>query len=332
MLSPTFVPWDVGHPLYTYGSICVIALIIWQLKKSLQEFRLGPNRSCCRCHRRLKQRSRDRTSRAGRTYQEEAEKLRNLLSVMKSQGWLPQEGSVRRILCADPCCKVCNAVALEIQQLLVGENNKISPTLLEPSQGSSCSEMFSMSSMSFEQRQELGSQSSREFSMATVTLTLSQLTDQKSLPQSAAQSTNAVSIQDYWADHLQRGQGFQVAGVSQDAGALSSSSLEEPGVSLNQQERKNNNSKFVSKEDQEAPEDGLANKMKLFLHWINPEVKDQSHEKSTLLSKTETVAKTSTREVKKSPTPTKDPVGRANLEKTTEDPRPSLPFCDTPSA
>ncbi|KAL2781728.1 protein FAM205C isoform b [Daubentonia madagascariensis] len=200
MLSPTFVPWDVGHPLYTYGSICVIALIIWQLKKSLQEFRLGPNRSCCRCHRRLKQRSRDRTSRAGRTYQEEAEKLRNLLSVMKSQGWLPQEGSVRRILCADPCCKVCNAVALEIQQLLV------------------------------------------------------------------------------------------------------------------------------------APEDGLANKMKLFLHWINPEVKDQSHEKSTLLSKTETVAKTSTREVKKSPTPTKDPVGRANLEKTTEDPRPSLPFCDTPSA
>uniref|UniRef100_A0A8C8YQE3 SPATA31-like domain-containing protein n=1 Tax=Prolemur simus TaxID=1328070 RepID=A0A8C8YQE3_PROSS len=118
MLSPTFVPWDVGHPLYTCGSICVIALIIWKFKKSLQGLRLGPNRTCCRCHRRLKQSSRDRTSTAGRTCQEEAKKLRNLLSVMKSQGWLPQEGCVRRILCADPCCKICNAVALEIQQLL----------------------------------------------------------------------------------------------------------------------------------------------------------------------------------------------------------------------
>ncbi|XP_069328234.1 protein SPATA31F3 [Eulemur rufifrons] len=200
MLSPTFVLWDVGHPLYTCGSICVIALIIWKFKKSLQALRLGPNRTCCRCHRRLKQSSRDRTSTAGRTYQEEAKKLRNLLSVMKSQGWLPQEGCVRRILCADPCCKICNAVALEIQQLLV------------------------------------------------------------------------------------------------------------------------------------SPKAGLGNMMKFFLHWINPEVKDQSHEKSTLISETETVAKASTGEAEKSPTPTKDPVGRANLVKTTEKPRPSLPFCDTPSA
>ncbi|XP_046523247.1 protein FAM205C-like isoform X2 [Equus quagga] len=34
------------------------------------------------------------------------------------QGWLPEEGSVRWLLCADPSCPVCNAVALEIQQLL----------------------------------------------------------------------------------------------------------------------------------------------------------------------------------------------------------------------
>ncbi|XP_012625541.1 protein SPATA31F3 [Microcebus murinus] len=331
MLSPTFVLWDVGYPFYTCGSICIIALIMWRLKKSVQELRLGPNRSSCRCHRRLKQSSRDRTSRAGRTYQEEAEKLQNLLSVMKSQGWLPQEGSVRRILCADPCCKICNAVALEIQQLLMCENKQISPTSLTPSQGSSCSEILSASSVSFEQHQELGAQSSRELSMTTLRLTLSKVPDQKSLTSSAAQSTNAVSVQDNWADHLQRGQGFQVAGVSQDAGSLSSSSLKKPGVPLNQLERKNN-SKSVSKVDKEAPEVGLGNTMKFLLHWINPEVKDQSHEKSTLISDTETVAKASTKEAEKSPAPTKDPVGRAKLEKTTEKPKPSLPFCNTPSA
>ncbi|XP_035552589.1 protein FAM205C [Canis lupus dingo] len=50
--------------------------------------------------------------------QEEADKPWELLCVMKSQGWLPKEGSVRWLLCADPSCPICNAVALEIQQLL----------------------------------------------------------------------------------------------------------------------------------------------------------------------------------------------------------------------
>uniref|UniRef100_A0A2K6GU62 SPATA31-like domain-containing protein n=1 Tax=Propithecus coquereli TaxID=379532 RepID=A0A2K6GU62_PROCO len=321
MVSPTFVPWDVGHPLYTYGSICIIALIIWRLKKSLQELRLGPNRSCCQCHRRLKQSPRTCRTREGQCHSI----INGFLIFLPSQGWLPQEGSVRRILCADSGCQTCNAVALEIQQLLVCENNQISPTLLGPSQGSSCSEILSVSSVSFEQRQELGSQSSRELSMATLTLTLSKVTDQKSLNPLAVQSTNAVTIQDYRADPLQRGQGFQVAGMSPDAGTLSSSSLEKPGVPLNQQERKKNNSKFVSK-GKEDPKVGLGNTIKFLLHWINPEVKDQNHEKSTVISETEAVAKASTRGAEKSPTPTKDLVGRANLEKTTENPRPSLPF------
>ncbi|XP_038538553.1 protein FAM205C-like isoform X1 [Canis lupus familiaris] len=55
---------------------------------------------------------------ARRFCQEEADKPWELLCVMKSQGWLPKEGSVRRLLCADPSCPICNAVALEIQQLL----------------------------------------------------------------------------------------------------------------------------------------------------------------------------------------------------------------------
>ncbi|TKC47796.1 hypothetical protein EI555_005074 [Monodon monoceros] len=71
-------------------------------------------------HRRVKQRAKDKTSRARRFSREEAEKPWELLSVMRSQGWLPQEGSVRQILCTGPCCQTCNAVALEIQQLLSG--------------------------------------------------------------------------------------------------------------------------------------------------------------------------------------------------------------------
>ena len=48
MLSPTFILWDVGYPFYTYGSILIIALIIWQVRKNHRDLRVGPNRSCCR--------------------------------------------------------------------------------------------------------------------------------------------------------------------------------------------------------------------------------------------------------------------------------------------
>ncbi|XP_045324581.1 protein FAM205C isoform X4 [Leopardus geoffroyi] len=234
MLSPTFILWDVGYPLYAYGSIIIIALIIWQVKKSHQEFRLGPNRSCCRRHRRVKQRAKDRTSRARRLSREEAEKPWELLSVMKSQGWLPKEGSVRRLLCADPSCPICNAVALEIQQLL--------------------------------------------------------------------------------------------ADVPWDAGALSSSSLEEPRTPVIQQDKRKSHSEGVLKK-QEAAETCLGNKMKLFPHWINPEVKGQGH-KESILSKDETVANTMTKKVEKSPPSTKHPVRGAKWEKKTEE--EGITFFDVP--
>nr|KAF6433367.1 family with sequence similarity 205 member C [Molossus molossus] len=118
MLSPTFVLWEIGYPLYTYGSIIIIALIIWQAKKNHQELKLGPNKSCCRHQRRVKQRAKDKTSRARRHSCKETEKPWELLSVMKSQSWFPQEGNVRRLLCADTSCLICNAMALEIKQLL----------------------------------------------------------------------------------------------------------------------------------------------------------------------------------------------------------------------
>ncbi|EHH57290.1 hypothetical protein EGM_06886, partial [Macaca fascicularis] len=240
MLSPTFVLWDVGYPLYTYGSIFIIILIIWQVKRSHHELSSEPKRSCCRRHQKVRQRARDAASTVRRRSQEEAEKPQKLLSIIKSQGWLPPEGSVRRILCADPCCQICNSVALEIQQLLAGENNQISLTLSGPLQGSSCLEMLSMSSMSLDECLEFRSWHTRELSLASVTPTLSQLTDQKSLTQSAAQSTYADGIQDYWADHLQLGQEFQVPDVLRGPNTMASLRFEEPRAPLNQEMMQSN--------------------------------------------------------------------------------------------
>ncbi|XP_042637743.1 protein FAM205A-like [Orycteropus afer afer] len=114
MLSPSLVPWDIGCPLYTYASIFIIILIIWQVKRSHHGLKLEPRKSGCRRRQRARHRARDAASRARRASRKEAEKPWELLSVMKSQGWLPQEGHVRRLLCADPCCHICNDMALEI--------------------------------------------------------------------------------------------------------------------------------------------------------------------------------------------------------------------------
>uniref|UniRef100_A0A2K6T374 SPATA31 subfamily F member 1 n=1 Tax=Saimiri boliviensis boliviensis TaxID=39432 RepID=A0A2K6T374_SAIBB len=245
MLSPTFVLWDVGYPLYIYGSILIIILLIWQVKRSHHELRMEAKRSCCRHHQKVRQRARDGASTARRHSQEEAEKPQKLLSVIKSQGWLPPEGSVRRILCADPCCQICNSVALEIQQLLADENNQVSLTLSGPLQGSSCLEMLSVSSMSLDQSLEFCSRHTRELSLASVTPTLSQLTDQKCLTQSAAQSSGTNSIQDYLADHLRLGQEFQVQDVLRGPNVMVSSRLEDSGTPLNQEETMHSNPSHV---------------------------------------------------------------------------------------
>lgn len=81
----------------------------------------------------------------------------------------------------------------------------ISPTSGGSSQGSSCLEVLSMSNVSFEQSLEHGPHS-KDLSLPSATLTVSQ----KSLTQSAAQSTGTASIHDFWAEHLMLRQGFQV--------------------------------------------------------------------------------------------------------------------------
>ncbi|XP_045435992.1 protein FAM205A isoform X1 [Pipistrellus kuhlii] len=132
---------------------------------------------------------------------------------MKSQGWLPQEGSVRRLLCADTYCPVCNATALEIQQLLVGENTPISATSPGPSEGSPCLKILPKSNVPFEQSLEHHSTNTQKPELSSATQTVPQLTAKKSLSQSftwsAGQSADPVSTQDYLAKNVHLGQRIQ---------------------------------------------------------------------------------------------------------------------------
>ncbi|XP_006986036.1 protein SPATA31F3 [Peromyscus maniculatus bairdii] len=313
MLSPTFILWDMGYPLYTYGSLFIIALFIWHIKRSHQGLRLGPNKSCYKCYRRVKQRPRDRTPKVKRTSKEEAEKLQKLLSVMKSQGWLPQEGSVRRLLCSEPSCSICNAMAKEIQQLLGIENNMASPGSLRASQSFLSLEALPPSKAELDKSPELCPQHSRDVSQAS-SLTPSQSTDQKSSTQSAAPSTGDSNVQ-YYCPAPPPKQEPQGPNVSRDAGSLSSSSVEEPGVPANQQKRRKKTKKFVLK-DQAPPEADSENKMTFFSHWVNPEVKCDRLEEPFVLSKSETEAEPKIKEPETSHTPV-----RANTEKTTKDPK-----------
>ncbi|CAD7666276.1 unnamed protein product [Nyctereutes procyonoides] len=102
---------------------------------------------------------------------------------MRSQGWLPKEGSVRWLQCADSSCPMCNAVAPGIQQLLSGEKTLTSPSSSGPSQGSSC--------LSLEQSQ--GSLHSKALSLPSVSPTKSQLTDQKCLTQLPSRPVEGIS-------------------------------------------------------------------------------------------------------------------------------------------
>ncbi|KAL6034118.1 hypothetical protein STEG23_024973 [Scotinomys teguina] len=184
-----------------------------------------------------------------RTPKEEAEKLQKLLSIMKSQGWLPQEESVRQLLCSNSSCLICNAMALEIQQLLGEEKKKISPVSLKPSRSFLCLEALPLSKVEFDRSPELCSKHARDISLAS-SLTPSQSTDQKSSTQSTAPSTGDSNVQYYCPDPWQK-QEPQRSNVSQDAGSLSSSSVEESRVPANQQKKRKKTKKFVLK-DQEA--------------------------------------------------------------------------------
>ncbi|XP_012511386.1 PREDICTED: putative protein FAM205B [Propithecus coquereli] len=272
MLRTTFVLWDTDiYTLYIYGFIFISILIIWQVKRSNCGLKLEPKRSCCQHHRKVRQRARDAASRAWGLSQEEVEKPWELLSIMKSQGWLPQEESVRQLLCADPCCNTCNAVALEVQELLVGENNQFSPNISGPSRSSSHLEM-SVSRVSVEPNLELHSWHRKEISLASVNPKLTQLKDQKPLTQSAARSTNAVRVQDYWADHFELGHEFEVSDVLRGPETMAFSKLQEPRVPVNQQEMMQNNTNFVQENECQYHFSS-----QLSLLSLNPEITNMTH-------------------------------------------------------
>nr|XP_004658533.2 protein FAM205C [Jaculus jaculus] len=305
MLSPTCVLWDVGYPVYAYGSIFIIALILWQVKRR-RGLRLGPKR-CFQCHRRIKPKSKDRMSRAKKISQEETKKLQELLSVMKSQGLLPQKRGVRRLLCADPSCQICNGMALEVQQLLGDKSSKTSLPLLRPSQSSSCLEM-SMSGLSFEHTQEIFSRQPRDLSLVFGP-TPTQLSGQQSLIQSAVPSIGDVHVKYYLSDHFKQEEEFHMPGELPDMEHLSSSSHEEHRSS---RQKRKNSTKFVRK-NQEDSEVDMGSKTMFFSHWINPEVKCERYEEPIFLSNAETLAKP--RMKVKSTTAIKDQVRGGNLEK-----------------
>ncbi|XP_010617567.1 protein FAM205A isoform X2 [Fukomys damarensis] len=126
-------------------------------------------------------------------------------------------------------------MALEIQQLLE-DKNQMSPTFSGPSQSSSCLQVMSTSTVSSEQNLEPHPQFSRDLSLTPATPTQSQQMQQKYLTQTVAQKTSAIKIQEYFADHLQLGQEFQLANMSIVQESRASSKLEEPMVPVNAQE------------------------------------------------------------------------------------------------
>lgn len=136
MLIPACSFWDIGYLLCTYTSIFTIFLIAWQVRRSYQGLSLEPKESCYQHHRKVRQRARDAASRARRLSREEAEKPWELLSIMKSQSWVPKQGNVRQLLCLDPCCQICEAATEEIQQLVQSEKSQLSPAFLGLNQGS----------------------------------------------------------------------------------------------------------------------------------------------------------------------------------------------------
>ncbi|XP_042637742.1 protein FAM205C [Orycteropus afer afer] len=325
MMSPTYVQWDIVYSLYNFGSIFIIVLIIWQVKKIQHGLRLGHNRSCCWRHRRVRQRTREAVSRARRTSPEEAEKPQKLLSLLKSQGWLPQEGHVRRLLCADPCCHICNDMALEIQQLLTGDNTLAAPTSAGASLRPSCLGVLSTSAVSEESRQR-GSRHCRVHSLAPLSPALPQARDQQSSPQTAARSTGPVSAHEDCDEHLQLGQEVQLPDASWDPQALCPSRLEKPRAPVSRQERNESSSGF-SLEKQEAAETSSVNKMKYLLHWIYPKMEGQGHEECSL-SNPVTVSNARAKKVERSPDLTYNCVRATESEKPAGGPKAQPPHAE----
>ncbi|XP_059110156.1 LOW QUALITY PROTEIN: protein SPATA31F1-2-like [Peromyscus eremicus] len=239
MLSSTYFLWDTEYSLYAYFYIFIIILIIWQVQQNYHRLKCEHTRSCCRRHRKVRQRARDAASRARRLSREEAEKPWELLTIMKSQSWLPKEEYVRQLLCVDPCCHICDAASLEIQQLLQSERTQTSPALSGLPPGSSCLEMLPISRVSFEQNVEHRPRHSRRLPPASGTPILAHLTEH------LTQSTSAVGFQQCYADLLQVGEEFRRTDMPMVSETVASSGLREPVVLMTAGGTMHNNLNYI---------------------------------------------------------------------------------------
>ncbi|XP_052572904.1 LOW QUALITY PROTEIN: protein FAM205A-2-like [Peromyscus californicus insignis] len=239
MLSSSYFLWDTEYSLYAYFYIFIIILIIWQVQQNYHRLKCEHTRSCCRRHRKVRQRARDAASRARRLSREEAEKPWELLTIMKSQSWLPKEEHVRQLLCVDPCCHICDAASLEIQQLLQSERTQTSPALSGLPPGSSCLEMLPISRVSFEQNMELHPRHSRRLPLASGTPILAHLTEH------LTQSTSAVGFRQCYADLLQVGEEFHRTDMPMVSETVASSGLREPVVLMTAGGTMHNNLNYI---------------------------------------------------------------------------------------
>ncbi|XP_054981310.1 protein FAM205C [Sorex araneus] len=254
-----------------------------------------------------------------------SEKPKKLLSVIKRQGWLPQEGSVRRLLCTDPSCDICNDVALEIKQLLSIEHTSTSKTSLASSKGSSGPEFGSASNLSLEKNAD--SSLAKGVPSPHKTTTVSQVAAKNSIPRSIAQSPYTGNIKDLWVGHHHPWTGIQVPDVCRDKAAQSSSISEKPAIPVNKKDEKKTNTKRVQ-EKKEGAETGTGNKMEDSPHpKINPDVKSPQCKDSFLIAKNEPTTKIATKTSEKDLVLTKQR-REAKLEKTAE--AESLIFFDAP--
>ncbi|CAO2580513.1 Protein FAM205A-4 [Lemmus lemmus] len=202
----------------------MIPVVLWAQQQNFEGFPRGPHLPQCRFRtvglKERVQQSPDTFLQGGRCHSI----INGGRFSLPSQSWLPKEEHVRQLLCVDPCCQICDAATLEIQQLLESEQSQISPALLELPQGSSSLEMLPISSASFEQNVELHSRHSIHLSLAAESSTVAQLTER------LAQSSNAAGVQQCYEDHLQLDERLHLADMPMVPETMAPSRLEDPVV------------------------------------------------------------------------------------------------------
>ncbi|XP_020822617.1 LOW QUALITY PROTEIN: protein SPATA31F1-like [Phascolarctos cinereus] len=147
MLKYILALWNSDYAYYAFGSLFLIMVV----RQFCYAFRKLANESCCQCQRKVQRSLEGTEQRVWRSSQEDTKTPLEVLSILKSQTWVPKESSIQKLLCEDPTCSICNTAALETKLLLSGEKDLHSPPLQNTSLGSSYLEAMSTSTLSLDQ-------------------------------------------------------------------------------------------------------------------------------------------------------------------------------------